>query len=178
MHGVRGANARGPAIGKLYSFLAFYLVFWWFGYPIVWGLAEGGNRISSTAEASPRRKTLSNHKHVANSLRVESVPVVLSAPSCLDSDEACFSYPVVRKAIVLLGCSVFAAARCCLVACESLSMHSILCAGLLLCSPGHSHQGRLRLDHHAVAQHPGPPVRSRARVSSTVCKQSCHHGPL
>ncbi len=57
VHGVRGANARGPAIGKLYSFLAFYLVFFWFGYPIVWGLAEGGNAISSTAEvmlSSPR----------------------------------------------------------------------------------------------------------------------------
>ena len=50
VHGVAGANARGPGIGKLYSFLAVYLVILWFGYPIVWGLAEGGNAISSTAE--------------------------------------------------------------------------------------------------------------------------------
>jgi hypothetical protein len=55
VHGVAGANARGPGVGRLYTFLAFYLVVFWFGYPIVWGLAEGGNVISSTAEVFPRQ---------------------------------------------------------------------------------------------------------------------------
>ena len=68
VHGVAGANARGPGIGRLYTFLAFYLVFFWFGYPIIWGLAEGGNVISSTAEVSSRLMFLSKLYLTANAL--------------------------------------------------------------------------------------------------------------
>lgn len=34
----------------LYMGLAAYLAILWFGYPIVWGLAEGSDTISVTAE--------------------------------------------------------------------------------------------------------------------------------
>jgi bacteriorhodopsin len=46
--GPRYAFARGT--GKLYIFFATYLVILWCLYPVVWGLAEGSNTISVTAE--------------------------------------------------------------------------------------------------------------------------------
>lgn len=48
--GMRAAFARGGGMSKVYAGLAAYLGILWFGYPIVWGLAEGSNTISSDAE--------------------------------------------------------------------------------------------------------------------------------
>jgi bacteriorhodopsin len=48
--GPRYAFQRDRALGRLYMFFASYLVILWFCYPVVWGLAEGSNTISVTAE--------------------------------------------------------------------------------------------------------------------------------
>ena len=50
--GMRSAMARGGGISKVYAGLAGYLSILWWGYPIVWGLAEGANVISSDAEVT------------------------------------------------------------------------------------------------------------------------------
>lgn len=50
--GMRAAMARGGGISKVYAGLAAYLSVLWWGYPIVWGLAEGANVISSDAEVT------------------------------------------------------------------------------------------------------------------------------
>ncbi|EIE22144.1 family A G protein-coupled receptor-like protein [Coccomyxa subellipsoidea C-169] len=50
--GAKGARARGGQVPGLYFGLAGYLALLWFGYPIVWGLAEGSDYISVTAEAA------------------------------------------------------------------------------------------------------------------------------
>ena len=50
--GMRSAMARGGGISKVYAGLAAYLSVLWWGYPIVWGLAEGANVISSDAEVT------------------------------------------------------------------------------------------------------------------------------
>ena len=50
--GMRSAMARGGGIAKVYAGLAAYLSVLWWGYPIVWGLAEGANLISSDAEVT------------------------------------------------------------------------------------------------------------------------------
>ncbi|KAL3159414.1 hypothetical protein ABBQ38_009844 [Trebouxia sp. C0009 RCD-2024] len=47
---MRSAVARGGGVAKVYAGLAAYLSILWWGYPIVWGLAEGSNLISSDAE--------------------------------------------------------------------------------------------------------------------------------
>ncbi len=44
--------ARGGGISKVYAGMAAYLTILWWGYPIVWGLAEGANVISSDAEVT------------------------------------------------------------------------------------------------------------------------------
>lgn len=46
----RYAFKRSRQIGWLYLGLAIYLNLLWFGYPVVWGLAEGSNTISEDAE--------------------------------------------------------------------------------------------------------------------------------
>ncbi|KAI9789636.1 MAG: hypothetical protein M1835_001530 [Candelina submexicana] len=46
----RSAFARGGGVYKVYVGMAVYLSILWWGYPIVWGLAEGSNTISSDAE--------------------------------------------------------------------------------------------------------------------------------
>ena len=48
--GMRSAFKRGGGISKVYAGLGAYLSILWWGYPIVWGLAEGSNTISSDAE--------------------------------------------------------------------------------------------------------------------------------
>lgn len=48
--GMKAAFSRGGGISKVYAGLAAYLAVLWWGYPIVWGLAEGSNTISSDAE--------------------------------------------------------------------------------------------------------------------------------
>ena len=55
----RCALARGGGVSKVYIGLAAYLSILWWGYPIVWGLAEGSNTISSDAEVS----TVASCKH-------------------------------------------------------------------------------------------------------------------
>ena len=47
---MRAARIRGGGVSKVYAGLAAYLSILWWGYPIVWGLAEGSNTISSDAE--------------------------------------------------------------------------------------------------------------------------------
>lgn len=49
---MRSAMARGGGVSKVYAGLAAYLSILWWGYPIVWGLAEGANVISSDAEVA------------------------------------------------------------------------------------------------------------------------------
>ena len=49
---MRFAMARGGGVAKVYAGLAAYLSILWWGYPIVWGLAEGSNTISSDAEVT------------------------------------------------------------------------------------------------------------------------------
>ena len=49
---MRSAMARGGGISKVYAGMAAYLTILWWGYPIVWGLAEGANVISSDAEVT------------------------------------------------------------------------------------------------------------------------------
>ena len=49
---MRSAMARGGGISKVYAGMAAYLAILWWGYPIVWGLAEGANVISSDAEVT------------------------------------------------------------------------------------------------------------------------------
>ncbi len=48
--GIRGAYSRGKALGSFYTALALLLFITWWGYPIVWGFAEGSNYISVDAE--------------------------------------------------------------------------------------------------------------------------------
>ncbi|BDA40368.1 Opsin-1 [Coccomyxa sp. Obi] len=48
---MKGARARGAQITGLYTGLAGFLCIVWFGYPIVWGFAEGSDTITVTAEA-------------------------------------------------------------------------------------------------------------------------------
>eukprot|EP00878_Enallax_costatus_P044963 GHUV01053776.1.p1 GENE.GHUV01053776.1~~GHUV01053776.1.p1 ORF type:complete len:107 (-),score=3.25 GHUV01053776.1:36-356(-) len=48
--GPRYAFQRDSQLGRLYIFFAGYLVILWCCYPVVWGLAEGSNTISVTAE--------------------------------------------------------------------------------------------------------------------------------
>lgn len=50
--GLASARNRSPTLVKLYAGFAIYLAILWFGYPIVWGLAEGSNTITSDAEAA------------------------------------------------------------------------------------------------------------------------------
>ena len=47
---MKAAYIRGGGTAKVYAGLATYLSVLWWGYPIVWGLAEGSNTISSDAE--------------------------------------------------------------------------------------------------------------------------------
>ncbi|CAL8467344.1 g6881 [Coccomyxa elongata] len=48
---MKGARARGGQVTGLYTGLAAFLGLVWFGYPIVWGFAEGSDNITVTAEA-------------------------------------------------------------------------------------------------------------------------------
>ena len=54
---MRSAMARGGGVSKVYAGLAAYLTILWWGYPIVWGLAEGANVISSDAEVTSHLST-------------------------------------------------------------------------------------------------------------------------
>jgi len=49
--GRRNANALGADVGKLYLAISGLTLLLWTVYPIIWGLAEGGNVISSDSEA-------------------------------------------------------------------------------------------------------------------------------
>jgi bacteriorhodopsin len=49
---LKSATLRGPKLRMLYIGFAAYLCILWLGYPIVWGLAEGSNTITSDAEAA------------------------------------------------------------------------------------------------------------------------------
>ena len=49
--GMRSAYARSNELGKVYMTLSMFILVLWWGYPIVWGLAEGSNTISIKAEA-------------------------------------------------------------------------------------------------------------------------------
>lgn len=49
--GVRSAYARSNELGKVYMVLSMFILVLWWGYPVVWGLAEGSNTISIKAEA-------------------------------------------------------------------------------------------------------------------------------
>lgn len=48
--GIKFARRRSPRIALLYTGLTGYLLTLWWGYPIVWGLAEGSNTITVDAE--------------------------------------------------------------------------------------------------------------------------------
>ena len=48
--GVPSARRRSPRMGTVYTALTLYLLMIWWGYPIVWGLAEGSNTITIDAE--------------------------------------------------------------------------------------------------------------------------------
>ncbi len=48
--GMKYAFLRGKSIGTLYAGLATLLFVSWWGYPVVWGFAEGSNYISVDAE--------------------------------------------------------------------------------------------------------------------------------
>lgn len=50
--GIRSAFGRGRSLGAVYTGLAIMLFITWWGYPIVWGFAEGSNFISVDAEAA------------------------------------------------------------------------------------------------------------------------------
>ncbi|KAK9828298.1 hypothetical protein WJX74_007622 [Apatococcus lobatus] len=50
--GIKCAYARGKGIGTFYTGLALLLFITWWGYPIVWGFAEGANFISVDAEVA------------------------------------------------------------------------------------------------------------------------------
>jgi bacteriorhodopsin len=50
--GLQSARRRSPTLVKFYGGFSAYLAILWFGYPIVWGLAEGSNTITSDAEAA------------------------------------------------------------------------------------------------------------------------------
>jgi len=50
--GLNSARKRSPLLVRIYAGFAGYLALLWFGYPIVWGLAEGSNTITSDAEAA------------------------------------------------------------------------------------------------------------------------------
>jgi len=50
--GLQSARRRNPCLVKYYLGFAGYLSVLWFGYPIVWGLAEGSNTITSDAESA------------------------------------------------------------------------------------------------------------------------------
>ena len=52
---MRAAYARSAELGKLYTVLSMFILVLWWGYPIVWGLAEGSNTISIKAEACALR---------------------------------------------------------------------------------------------------------------------------
>lgn len=49
--GMRGVRAQNAPLARTYMGLAAYLAILWFGYPIVWGFAEGACVISVSAEA-------------------------------------------------------------------------------------------------------------------------------
>lgn len=73
--GMRSAMARGGGIAKVYAGLAAYLSVLWWGYPIVWGLAEGANVISSDAEVttSTQHILLLDTSHSCNCVCIVSV---------------------------------------------------------------------------------------------------------
>ena len=48
--GIPSARRRGAKVGLVYTGLTLYLLLLWWGYPIVWGLAEGSNTITVDAE--------------------------------------------------------------------------------------------------------------------------------
>ena len=48
--GIKYAFLRGKSIGIFYTGLALLLFVTWWGYPVVWGFAEGANFISVDAE--------------------------------------------------------------------------------------------------------------------------------
>ena len=48
--GIKHAYLRGKGIGSFYTGLSLLLFITWWGYPIVWGFAEGSNFISVDAE--------------------------------------------------------------------------------------------------------------------------------
>ncbi|KAK9834321.1 hypothetical protein WJX81_006955 [Elliptochloris bilobata] len=48
--GMKSAYARSNELGKLYTTMSMFILVLWWGYPIVWGLAEGSNTISVKAE--------------------------------------------------------------------------------------------------------------------------------
>lgn len=48
--GIPTARRRNPRLGLVYTGLTLYLLTLWWGYPIVWGLAEGSNTITVNAE--------------------------------------------------------------------------------------------------------------------------------
>lgn len=50
--GIKFARRRSPRIALLYTGLTGYLLTLWWGYPIVWGLAEGSNTITVDAEVA------------------------------------------------------------------------------------------------------------------------------
>ena len=52
---MRSAYARSNELGRLYTVLSMFILVLWWGYPVVWGLAEGSNTISIKAEARPPR---------------------------------------------------------------------------------------------------------------------------
>lgn len=54
--GMKYAFLRGKAIGSFYAGLAILLFITWWGYPIVWGFAEGANYISVDAEVGPQAR--------------------------------------------------------------------------------------------------------------------------
>ena len=52
--GIKHAYMRGKGIGTFYTGLSLLLFITWWGYPIVWGFAEGANFISVDAEVGVR----------------------------------------------------------------------------------------------------------------------------
>ena len=62
--GMRSAYARSNELGRLYTVLSTFILALWWGYPIVWGLAEGSNTISIKAEARPSYSKTLCHIHL------------------------------------------------------------------------------------------------------------------
>lgn len=78
------ANALGKDIGRAFTICGVLTLVVWMGYPIAWGVSEGGNVISSDSEAvfygvlDFLAKPVSNSPHLkppsANNIRSSALP--------------------------------------------------------------------------------------------------------